>query len=433
MGKYALIIVSALVFSILTYSSGLRSAMFTSTLRIVDTFTGNQANSIAQSTMMIVMNDIKEKGRNSVFVPSSGGTYQSTVNEWSDVRGSYQIETVSSGDTLRIVTIGIFEDNTSNSGAGFLSSTPIWNPLFDKAVHTEGSITLNGSANIKGHVSTNSTAQNAVYLSSSALIDSSLYVGPGADPNYVITKQDQFATNVGLETDALAEEKDYPIPAFPPYPSKNLVGASVNLGGGSPRTLQFSEYNGYYIPEITVKGGNDLTIEVSGESVLYTSRFEVNQGHLHITGTGTLKIIAEDVFDIGGNSSVNANGETSRVFAFYGGVSNLNFGGTTVYNAGLFIKSADITITGSNTFQGSLISGGNNVDLSGNASVHARVIYAPNAHVSMSGASYINGAVISNTFTASNNSIVDFTNISDDELPDLQSAEDPVYTLLYWN
>lgn len=433
MGKYAHIIVSALIFSILTYSSGLRSAMFTSTLRIVDTFTGNQANSIAQSTMMVVMNDIRAKGGNSIFVPVSGGTYQSMVDHWDDLRGSYQIEAVSSGDTLAIVTSGFFEENVSQSMAGLLATYPVWNPQFNNAVHSEGNITLNGSANIKGHVSTNSTALNAVYLSSSALIDSSLYIGPGGDPNYVINKQDPSAVNVGLETEVMAEEQDYPMPEFPVYPSKANVGQSVNLSGNNPVTLQFSDYNGYYIPEIIVKGGNHLTVEVSGESVLYTSRFEVNQGHFHITGTGSLKIIAEDIFDIGGNSTVNENGETSSIFAFYGGTSNLSFGGTTIYNAGLFIKTADITITGSNTFQGSLISGGNNVTLSGNASVSARVIYAPNAHVSMSGASYINGAVISDTFSASNNSIVDFTEISDEELPDLQSAADPVYTLLYWN
>lgn len=433
MGKYALIIVSALIFSILTYSSGLRSAMFSSTLRIVDTFTGNQANSIAQSTMMVVMNDIREKGGSSMFVPASGGTYQSMITHWDDVRGSYQIETVSSGDTLKIVTHGLYEEKVSSSRAGLLATYPVWNPLFNNAVHTEGNITLNGSANIKGHVSTNSTAENAVYLSSTALIDSSLYIGPGGDINSVINKQDPNAENVGLETEVMAEEEDYPMPSFPAYPSKMPQGQSVNLSGNNPATLQFNDYNGYYIPEIVVKGGNHLTVEVNGESVLYTSRFEVNQGHFHITGTGSLTIIAEDVFDIGGNSSVNANGETSRVFTFYGGSSNLSFGGTTVYNAGLFVKTADITITGSNTFQGSLISGGDNVTLSGNASVNARVIYAPSAHVSMSGASYINGAVVSNTFSASNNSIVDFTEISDDELPDLQSAADPVYTMLYWN
>lgn len=433
MGKYALIIVSALVFSILTYSSGLRSAMFSSTLRIVDTFSGNQANSIAQSTMMVVMNDIKEKGSNSVFVPSSGGTYQSTVTQWNDVRGSYQVETVSSGDTLRIVSTGIFEDKESRSIAGFFATYPDWNPEFNSAVHSEGAISLNGSANIKGHVSTNSTAQDAVYLSSTALIDSSLYVGPGGDPSYVVDKQDEFATNVGLETEAMAEEEEFPMPAFPAYPSKDMVGASINLGGGSPRTVALSEYDGLYIPEVTVQGGNDLTFEVNGESVLHTSRFDVGGGHIHITGTGSLTIIAEDVFEIGGNSSVNGSGETSRFFAYYGGPTDLYFGGTTIYNAGLFLKNADITITGSNTFQGSLLSGGDNVTLSGNASVSSRVIYAPNAHVSMSGASFINGAVVSNTFSATNNSIVDFTDIPEGELPDLQSAADPVYTMLYWN
>lgn len=433
MGKYALIIVSALVFSILTYSSGLRSAMFTSTHRIVDTYTGNQANSIAQSAMMVVMNDIKEKGDNSVFVPSSGGTYQSTVNQWDDVRGSYQIESVRSADTLKVVTSGLFEEKLSSSRAGLFANYPIWNPQFDNAVHTEGDITLNGSANIKGHVSTNSTAQNAVYLSSTALIDSSLYIGPGGDPNTVINKQDPSAENVGLETDAMAEELDYPMPAFPYYPSKDMVGQSINLSGNNPTTLQFNDYNGYYIPEIVVKGGNHLTIEVNGESVLYTSRFEVDQGHVHTTGTGTLRVIVEDTFVVGGNSSVNDEGDASNFYTFYGGTADLSFGGTTVYNAGLFIKTADITITGTNTFKGSLISGGSNVTLSGNAEVNSRVIYAPNSHVSMTGASLINGAVISDTFSASNNSVVDFSEISDEELPNLNSSDDPVYTLLYWN
>jgi len=435
MGKYALIIVSALVFSILTYSSGLRNAMFSSTLRMVDTFTENQANSIAQSTMMIVMNDISEKGENSEFVPSDGGTYRSSVDsftEWSDVMGSYHIESVSSGDTLRIVTTGLYEENESRSRAGLVSTIPIWNPQFPSAVHTEGDLILNGSAHIKGNASTNSTAAGAVYLSSSVKIDSTLYVGPGGDPNTVVSLQDEFAENVGLETEAMSEEQDYQMPEFPAYPSKDLVGVSVNLSGNTPRTLSFSEYHGYYLPEVTVQSGNTLTIELDGESVLYTSKFTI-QGNVKVIGTGSLKLIVEDTFSIAGGSTINDGADTNLFFTYYGGTTSLSFGGTTIYNAGLFLKTADITVTGTNTFQGSLISGGTNVSLSGNASVNSRIIYAPFADVIMSGSSVIYGSVVSNSFTASNSSIVELTPISEEDLPDLPLSGGPVYTLLYWD
>lgn len=433
MGKYALIIVSALVFSVLTYSNGLRNAMFTSTQRIVNTFTDNQANSIAQSTMMIVMNDLKVNGVNSDFVPDDGDTYQSAIDElleWDEVGGSYHIVTESSGDTLRIVTTGMYNGQTSNARAVLFSSIPIWDPEFTNAVHTEGNLILNGSAHIKGTASTNSTAENAVYLSSSAKIDSSLYVGPGGNPDYVVNKQDPTAENVGLETEAMAEKQDYPMPEFPPYPSKDLVGSSVYVSGD--RTLQLSEYEGYYLPEVIVSSG-DLTIEVDGESVLYSGKFEVSSGSVHLTGTGSLKLMVENTFNVSGNSRVNYEADVNKFFTYYGGTNNLSFSGQTIYNAGLFLKSANITISGSNTFTGSLISGGDSVSLSGNASVNSRIIYAPNAHVDMSGNSVIFGSVVSNSFTASNNSIVELVDISEEDIPDLPVSGGPVYTLLYWD
>ena len=435
MGKYALIIVSALIFSIITYSIGLRSAMFTSTLRIVDTFSNNQAQNIAQSTMMVVMNDIRANGSDSQFVPVQGGSYQFPNNGselWNDINGSYRVETSNSGDTLLVSIAGSFEGRTSMARAGLLEEIPVWNPQFTSAVHSEGSIVLQGSASINGDASTNSTEEDAVVLNWSTQIDSTLYIGPGGNPNLVVDEKNH-AGNVGLGVEVMGEEKNYPMPQFPDYPEKDMFGTSVYVSGSTSRTLDFSEYNGFYIPEISVTSNTNLTIEVNGQSTLHVGNFNISQGHVHLTGSGSITVIIENNFTLSGSSTINNSGNVNDFFINYGGASNLSFAGATQYNGGIFVNSADVTITGSNSLKGSLISGGNNITISGAASANSRIIYAPNAHVSMTGSSVIYGSVISNSFIASGASRVQFNEITDEDLPDLTAGDGPVYTLLFWN
>lgn len=435
MGKYALIIVSALVFSIITYSMGLRSAMFTSTLRIVDTFSSNQAHNIAQSTMMVVMNDIREHGTDSQFMPAPGGSYQfpnEGLELWNDINGSYQVVTSNSGDTLLVSIAGSFEGRTSLANAGLLEEIPIWNPQFTSAVHSESSIELQGSASIKGDASTNSTSVDAVVLAWSTQIDSTLFIGPGGNSDFVVDEKNH-AGNVGLGVQVLGEELDYPMPLFPEYPPKDMFGTSVYVSGSTSRTLEFNEYNGLYIPEISVSGNNNLTIEVDGQSTLHVGNFNIIQGHVHLTGSGSLTIVIEDNFTISGSSTINNSGDVSDFFINYGGTTNLSFAGLTEYNGGIFVESANVTISGSNSLKGSLISGGNNITISGAASANSRVIYAPNAHVSMSGSSVIYGSVISSSFIASGAASVQFNEVSDEDLPELTAGDGPVYTLLFWN
>ena len=217
--------------------------MFTSTLRIVDTFSNNQAQNIAQSTMMVVMNDIRENGSDSQFIPVQGGSYQFPINgseQWHDINGSYRVETSSSGDTLLVAIAGPYEGRTSMARAGLLEEIPVWNPQFTSAVHSEGSIVLQGSASINGDASTNSTEVDAVVLDWSTQIDSTLYIGPGGNPDLVVDEKNH-AGNVGLGVDIMGEEKNYPMPQFPEYPQKDMFGTSVYVSGTDSRTLVFSD------------------------------------------------------------------------------------------------------------------------------------------------------------------------------------------------
>jgi len=108
MGKYALIIVGALIFSVLTYSYALKNALFHSNVRSVQSYSQNQAHNISQSAAMVAINDIRNDS-NSNFHPSAGQTYvfpgADQFSPWGDMHGEYHLEVMNQADTLRICSL----------------------------------------------------------------------------------------------------------------------------------------------------------------------------------------------------------------------------------------------------------------------------------------------------------------------------------------
>ena len=410
--------------------------MFTSNVRVVETFSENQAQGIAQSVMMSVLSEIRENGEDSMFIPEDGSQFlfpSEGFEEWSDIMGSYRIQSSRTGDTVQIVTTGLFEEVQSRARAELLEIEPIWNPEFNTAVHSDGGIELQGSARIIGHVSTNSTALGAVNLAPSTRIDSTLYIGPGGDPNTVVNQQNNSG-NVGEGVENLAKEKEYPLPEFPEYPVKNLYGSSVYVGGSTNRTLEVNDYNDLFIPEIRVESGTHLTINLDyGDRTLHVGNLDIIQGYLHLAGEGNLTVYVENSFKLEGSSTINYNGETNNMFTYYAGTAPLHFAGSTIYNAGLYAESADITIIGSSSLRGHLITGGSDVYIFGDANANSRVIYAPNAHVEMAGSSIVYGAVVSKSFEARGTARVEFNPAYDSELPDLMLNQETMYQIISWN
>jgi len=113
MGKYALILVGALIFSVLTYSYALKNALFQSNTRTVQSFSQNQAYNIAQSAAMVTINDIRNIG-SSDFNPGFDETYTYPLDggyaSWDDMHGDYRVQVANQADTLLVVqTTGRFE------------------------------------------------------------------------------------------------------------------------------------------------------------------------------------------------------------------------------------------------------------------------------------------------------------------------------------
>ena len=449
MGKYALLLVSALIFSLLTYSYALKNALFQSNTRTVQSYSQNQAHNIAQSAAMVAVNSIRNEGDDSDFSPGSDNTFhypsQNTFEEWGDMHGEYRLSAINQGDSLlTIQSRGKFEDTEYVVNVGLVSTgSSGWVPNLDQAVHAENSILLRGSSSIQGDASINSINSGAVDISGGpqAIITGNLFIGPGGVASDVAPdKRSHWGGGgpgvAGGDIYVMEEELEYEMPEFPAYPNFNLTAPSVYVKGNGSATLNPSDYEGYYISEISVKSNTNLTINVGDEErTMFVGNFNIDQGHVNIVGDGKLNLYVVDDMSLGGSSSINRNGDVNNIFMFYGGQNELAFRGNTEFNGGLFAKTANVTLGGSNSLKGSLITGGSEVVIHGAAFATSRVVYAPHAEVELVGSGHIYGSVISDTFVAKGNAHVVYQEDLDSELPDLGGAGNSTgfSVVTFWN
>ena len=435
MGKYAIILVSALIFSVISYSHALQNALFSSNARTVQTFSENQAYNIAQSAATIVINHLRnniagsfQAEKDDIFAfPSLEG-----FHDWEEMHGAYNIIVSNYGDTLYTVqSTGRFEDTIYRTDIGLIPFSPVWNPVIDQAVHAEENITLTGSAIIGGHATINSILTNAVHLGSSTRIDSSLFIGPGGNPDHVVNNKNR----VGGEIYVLPKKLEYPLPIFPNFPPFALPGESIY----TTRTITPSNYEHRYIPEIHLSGNAQLTIDTEGQDrILHVGVFNIQSGDVHIIGGGSIDIYVEMTVDMAGNSSVNKNGNINDLFMYYRGIddvdlaNDIDFGGTTLFNGTFVSEKARVILRGTGGIQGNVITGGSNILIRGNAEAISRLIYAPYAYVELEGTARIRGAVISDRFYAQGNARITYDPDFDADLP-IMEGQGLDFSILYWN
>lgn len=120
----------------------------------------------------------------------------------------------------------------------------------------------------------------------------------------------------------------------------------------------------------------------------------------------------------------------------YGGSTKFDVGGNQPINGNIFIKDADLDLGGSGQINGNIITGGENVRIDGAGGNNSRVVYAPNAHVHMTGSGSINGSVVSKSFEGHGGFDVTYTTDFEDTLPDLEGGDGggtgTNYTIAFW-
>lgn len=499
MGKYAILLVSAMIFALVTYSFAVRNSVHLANTRSIQSYSQNQAYNIAQSAMMIVMKDIMT-GAGNFPIPSAGDTTGSSQYQpWTDLKGEYRIMITRDAisDTLLVQASGRFENASYTVSAGlFPKQQPgggfPW-PPFDNAIHTEGDLsfgngtvhgdvyiggkfsipgnaTINGSATVvdtdlhevvniasgtlNGSLYANTTRPGSIKFSNwGADITGDLYVGPGGDPELVAPKISPWhpghVAGTSGSLSALIPKQSMPEIEFPDFPQTGMTSSDISLSGNTNGTLDLT-FGDLFINEVQVRSNTQLTINVGNSTrTLRVNRLDIQQGHLNIIseGNGSLQIVVEDYFNLGGSSSLNNNNNPNgkerspkSLLIAYSGQNEFKLAGNQTVNANFFIESADADFRGSSTFNGNIISLGSNISYSGAAQNNARVLFAPNAHVTITGSGSIVGSVIAKSLHGQGNATITHSDEFIDTLPDLDdnvsgggSSSSASYDIAFWN
>lgn len=427
MGKYAFFIVSAVIFSLLTYSSAVRNALFQSNFRTVESFSQNQAYNIAQSAALVAVNDIRhDAGSN--FAPDEDLSYsypsESGFAAWTDLEGYYNIKSTNYGDTLLVVqATGRFEETDYRTTLGIhKEQLEAWEgAMVDQAVHAESYINL-GNGDVVGDVSVNQTSDN-INIKHNGEVDGDYYFyDENLDPEPLEEGYD------GVTGDAInmSEEINYPDPLFPNFPSGRLP-----VTENSTQTLSPSDYEPYHFDQFTA---NNMTIDVGTEDrELVVRSLDLSQ-NIEITGAGNLSIYVEETLTLD-NGMINTTGQPDNLTIYYKGTEDIEYEGNGSFTGTLFLgnSEAGFRLGGTPEYNGHIISYGDRVELDGTPDI-ASLVYAPYASVEMGGsAGSFNGAIVSDTFTAEGQPLITYDPDFASTLPELKQVGEPEYTLLYWN
>ena len=429
MGNYALILVVAATFSMIVFRDRTQQNLYKSEVELVQEYNTNQAKGIAQSVAMAVGKKL-----------NNGDTIIDVTNytEWADMGGSYKYETVANGDTLTLTVWGKAGTIEYEQELKFklLTADPTWSPNLPYAVFTGTEMDLTGSAKVIGHVGTNAINSGAIDLAWSTSIDSMLLIGPGGDPSSTVRQASGHNVKGGIGN--LPSPGEYELPRFVEYPAKtNITSPVLTTWPNTNITLNPSDYDGSYIPSITVQSNYTLNINTGTEDrVMHVGDFNLTQGTVNVTGTGKLTLIVENDLLVQGSSQMNTSGDQENLFTYYGGSDMLDFGGATNFNGSVYAETADVHIGGSGGIQGHIITGGESVIVDGAAQANTRILYAPNATVRVDGSGRIRGAVVASRFIATGAGVVEFSSEMTSTIPELEMDPDEAgiggYAILSW-
>ncbi len=234
MGKFAIIIVLTVVLSSSYYSSSLRQVWLSSDVAAAEIYNHDQARNIAQSAALIAIRNIVVDNQHS-YIPTSGSTLNdppnpTAYNDWQAMQGQYRNRIRNVGDTLiSIVSRGKFRDSHYDVEVILTKESDTWEPNFPHTVFALSGITMTGGARVTGHIGTNSTAAGSVSFSGSSRVDSSLSIGPGANPFATVVN----SANVMGEIHNLGKEMNYGLPEFPEFPAKVTIASNISVTSGT--------------------------------------------------------------------------------------------------------------------------------------------------------------------------------------------------------
>lgn len=279
-------------------------------------------------------------------------------------------------------------------------------------------IEVNGSGKIHGTVGTNSLERNSVKITGAGLIDGKLLVGPGAKPSDVVYLEGSGRVTEGYGN--LTSVTHYPTPSFPDFPELPWRG---NFSTPWKEGLDYRIVDDGWYDSIEVTSSRTLKIDLGGGVRVIRVKDIKIEGDIELINAGTdgrLILYVDNSFSTSGNRNINYKSggphDPKRLTIYYAGRDT--FGNAQFNLCGdIVVKDAPIVIANGSSVRGSIYSGGSSVTVAGSASTLMGLIYAPEAHVWVSGSGVTN-AIVASTLKVDGNAEVFQSDMFSPDFPD---------------
>jgi hypothetical protein len=371
-------------------------------------------------------NFLNQKRMVDSFEPAYGEQPNATVTvERSDPEnpGEYVISSVGViGERSRKVE-KIFQVNWQDKGGLSLPG--------EMAVYTNTTIALKGGATIRGNMGTNSKESETISFKGGASHQAGDIFVPNEAINIAIDAPDNMMIKkpLPLKKEIVFSLPPFPVyPRYPVYPDKRIGDKwnkhDVVKNGrllidnylADHYTLQLNENASF--SEIKLSSNNTLNINVGdSDKAIVVDHLNVQNGHINITGSGSLTFYVKDEITMGSGSSINNNGNIERLHVYLKGAKKVKLSGSQIIFGSLYAETSDIELTGGGGFQGHIFTGGDEVIISGGARTYSSLLYAPFADFRVTGGGSVKGMILSHSFEAEGGAYAEFLELDLSSVP----------------
>lgn len=148
------------------------------------------------------------------------------------------------------------------------------------------------------------------------------------------------------------------------------------------------------LDEMSIGNNMTFTIDVgNSDKILYVNALSL-AANFQIIGSGSLTIYVKDRLQLN-YSNININGETDKLKIYYAGDSKITIASGLQLNADLYVKNADLQISGEAGFYGDLYSNGTGTLTIDGGSINKDVLMVtPNYDILLTGGAMLKGTLL---------------------------------------
>lgn len=280
------------------------------------------------------------------------------------------------------------------------------------AVYGKNNITLEGGY-VLGNIETSSFSNGSITASNNATITGTVIIPPNGNFNIFNWTMDWKPKPNVVRKDS---EINYLPLVLPTFPDKSALNQKTNISlGGGETNPYFSISGNSYYDRLTIDNNRTLQINTNGgDTIIRIANLEIIQGNIVINGTGKVYLYVDNYIRVKGY--VNTNGDKNNLAIYCNNPGTISIDNETIINGSLYLNNSSLILANSGSVVGDIVTSGTSIQLSG-ASNNSRVIYAPNASISLVGGASIKGAVIGKSIYLTGGAKIEFTNQSIDFHP----------------